>query len=292
MSLIQYSIRDLENFTQIKAHTIRIWEQRYGLLSPKRSSTNIRYYTENDLKKILNINLLYNQGYKISKIALLSEVEIIEHTTSFLHDFPENNRSEIDQLTLMILAFNKSGIINFIEKALDRQEMDDFYQNIIIPLLDKIGDLWQVGSMDIAHEHFFSGIFRQTILSRIDKLTVNKNCSKKAILFLHEQEEHEFGLLMYYYLFKRKGYECYYFGQKVPLEDINSAYERINPEYVITTFTSKLDKKQLGRITSELFKMSSKSQIIVSGAQINTFKYLLPKEFHTLNSLAEFKEFI
>ena len=161
MASLRYSIKDLENFTQIKAHTIRIWEQRYGLLEPKRTDTNIRYYSEDDLKKILNINLLYNSGYKISKIALLSEEEIIEEAKSFILVTETDKQSEIDAITMLILDFNGSAIKKALGVELAKTKLDNMYEDIVIPLLNKIGQLWQVNSINIIHERYFSNIFRE-----------------------------------------------------------------------------------------------------------------------------------
>ena len=163
MTEIRYSIKDLENFTQIKAHTIRIWESRYGLLTPSRTDTNIRYYGEEDLKKILNINLLYTSGLKISKIAALTELEIISNSKALILEEDTDKQSEIDMLTVMILAFDGDAIKYYLDERLEKEELEDLYITVVIPLLEKIGQLWQVNSIDIIHEHYFSNIFREFI---------------------------------------------------------------------------------------------------------------------------------
>lgn len=203
MSDLRYSIKDLENFTKIKAHTIRIWEQRYGLLTPKRTETNIRYYSENDLKKILNINLLYNSGYKISKIAMLSEHEIIDNAKSIILSSNNENQSEIDKLTLLILDFKGHKIKSYIEDLLKESTLDEVYESVFLPLLQKIGELWQVNSISVIHEHYFSTIFRQQLISEINEIKTPIDPLKTAVLFLHDNEEHEFGILMYCYLLRK-----------------------------------------------------------------------------------------
>ena len=284
MSNLRYSIKDLENFTQIKAHTIRIWEQRYELFTPKRTNTNIRYYSEDDLKKILNINLLYNSGYKISKIALLSESEIMEEAKSLILVTETNKQSEIDAITMLILDFKGAEIKEALKDELSKSKLEDIYTELILPLLTKIGQLWQVNSINIIHEHYFSNIFREFLTSNIELIKTKPDPLKTALLFLHDNEEHEFSILIYYYLLKQSGYDCHYFGQKVPVKEIYSAFTQIKPQLVVSTFTAKISEKNLKKIESSLIKMSKTSQVIVSGSQLINSEFKLSSDiFHVKN---------
>ena len=289
MGSIRYSIKDFENFTQIKAHTIRIWEQRYGLLKPKRTDTNIRYYNEDDLKKILNINLLYNSGIKISKIALLSEAQIVKKAKELILIEPNNTKFKLDELILRILDFDGTAIKQIMNNELENDKLDDLYENIILPLLHKIGLLWQVNSFDVIHEHYFSSIFREFVIGKIDSINVDSNNSKKAILFLHDNEEHEFGILIYYYILKRSGYNCHYFGQKVPIEEIMKAYDQIMPQIVISTFTAKLSEKKFVAVESVLRQMTKYARVIISGSQLKKLNHDFSDELHCIESIEEFK---
>lgn len=271
MREIKYSIKDLENFSEIKAHTIRIWEQRYNLLEPKRTKTNIRYYSENDLKKILNIKLLNSFGIKISKIAVLSEKEILDQSKELILSNLSENHSEIDKLTLFILDFNGSEIKAFLNKELEKRSMEDLYEFTILPLLEKIGMLWQVNSIEIIHEHYFSTIYREFLISTINNVALTSGGQKSAILFLHDNEEHEFTILLYQYLLKKAGYACHYFGQKAPMDELILAFERINPDFLISTFTSKINEKIFNKIQAILEEFSSQTNVLVSGSQLNNF---------------------
>ena len=278
---MRYSIKDLENFTQIKAHTIRIWEQRYGLLEPKRTSTNIRFYSEDDLKKILNINLLYTSDYKISKIAQLSDQEIIEKSKSLILVVDRDKQSEIDTMIMLILGFKGEKIKERLESELTTSKLEDLYTQIIVPLLMKIGQLWQVNSINIIHEHYFSNIFREFIISNILSLKTKPDPLKSALLFLHDHEEHEFSILLYNFMLKKNGYTCHYFGQNAPVKEITSAYAQIKPQMVVSTFTSKISDKNFKKIETTLLEMSKKSVVIVSGSQITNSSIKLSKKlFH------------
>lgn len=292
MSNIQYSIKDLEHFTQIKAHTIRIWEQRYGLLKPSRTDTNIRFYSESDLKKILNINLLYNSGYKISKIAQLSESEITEKAKSLILNSTTEYQSDIDKLILLILDFNGPKIEEFIADSCKKTSLLDVYKNLFLTLFQKIGELWQVDSINIIHEHYFSNIFRQFLISEIHKLKVKTQNSKKALLFLHDSEEHEFGILIYQYILKSNGFECHYLGQKSPINEVLIAVNQINPNLVITTFTTKISEKYLIKVTGLLDEIAKSRKVIVSGNQLNNMTTNFNKSILKIDSINQLLEWV
>ena len=292
MSKLHYSIKDLENFTQIKAHTIRIWEQRYGLLEPSRTKTNIRYYSENDLKKILNINLLYNSGYKISKIALLSESEIIENAKSIILNSKSEYQSDIDKLILLILDFDGIKIESFITESCKDTSILEVYVSIFLPLFQKIGELWQVDAIKIIHEHYFSNIFKQFLISQIQQITLVPDPSKKALLFLHDTEEHEFSILIYKFILKSNGFECHDFGQKTPVNEVLDATVQINPSLVITTFTTKITEKYLAKMTKLLNAISKNHKVIVSGNQLNNMETDFNKKVLKIDSIDQLNDWI
>jgi len=283
-----YSIKDLENFTQIKAHTIRVWEQRYNLLNPKRTESNIRFYDDGDLKKLLNIKLLYTNGFKISKIASLSEDEIIAEAKRLIQETGSEAQDKwTNDLLLLILDFNAEKIKSLLRKELKKSDLMSLYVNRIIPLLKMLGELWQVNSIGIVHEHFFSNIYREFIISQIDSIKPNKNGIPKAVLFLHSEEEHEFSILMYYYILKKEGYTCYYFGQKTPTLEIEEIQELLKPDLVVTTFTSKITEKSFKRIMNVLSRISELSKVIISGNQLKKMDLSLPKNIHFIETTEE-----
>jgi len=292
MAGVRYSIKDLENFTQIKAHTIRIWEQRYGLLEPKRTDTKIRYYSENDLKKILNINLLYTSGYKISKIALLSDSEIIDAAKSLIFVPEAENQSIVDTLTLHILEFNGAKINEILNAELERTSLIEMYETIVLPLLKKIGQLWHVNSIDIIHEHYFSNLLKGFLIFHIESLGVKADTDKTAFLFLHDNEEHEFSILLYYYLLKKRGYTCYYFGQKIPMKELEVAYNQLKPKVVITTFVARISEKNFEKIHDVLHDFSKKSQVLISGNQLNHLNYNISSALLHIKAIDQLMEIL
>lgn len=292
MSNITYSIKDLENITQIKAHTIRIWEQRYSLLTPRRTETNIRFYNEEDLKKILNINLLYTSGKKISKIAALSDDEILEEAKGLILNKVNEQQSEIDSLIYHILHYNGKDIKAILDNLYEKRPLDEMYQFFIIPVLQKIGQLWQVNSLSITQEHYFSNIIRNFFISKIYALKKVTTSDLKAMLFLHDREEHEFSLLFNHYMLKKKGVQCYYFGTKTPLKEIEEVYEVIQPDIVITAFVSQLSDSEFDKIQDKLIKFAANSQVLISGGQLKNLTIKPSSKLIVIETIDQFKEFI
>jgi len=287
MSKLRYSIKDLENFTKIKAHTIRIWEQRYGLLTPSRTDTNIRYYSEDDLKKILNINLLYNSGLKISKIACLSDEQIINEAKSRILVTEVDKQSDLDEVTLLILDYKVDKIKAILEEQFKKNDLNKMYDSFVIPLLQKIGQLWQVNSMGVVHEHYFSVIFREFLISKIYAIETDPDPLKTAMLFLHDYEEHEFSLLMHHYILKKNGYLCHNFGQKVPVKEVEKAFGHIKPQIVVSTFTAKISEKNFIKVEKTLKLMSKNSQVIISGSQLNYLDLQISKDLLVVKSIGQ-----
>ena len=282
MTEVRYSIKDLENFTGIKAHTIRIWEQRYGLFAPKRTETNIRFYNEEDLKKILNINLLYTDGIKISKIAQLDYTEIREKAKYIIENRNVEEVPEINELIIAILEFDKTKVKDILNNH--PNGIFNQFSVIIIPFLAKIGELWQVNTIEVVHEHFFSNLYREFIISNINDLDSTDTNEKKALLFLHEEEQHEFSILLYYFLFKSKGYNCYYMGQNLPLSNLEFVVGKLNPDYIISTTIAQISKEQFISFIDHVKPHSKTAKIIIGGYQTSIYKECIPSSLKVINS--------
>ena len=275
MKKSQYSIKDLENLTDIKAHTIRIWEQRYGLLSPKRTDTNIRYYEDQDLKKLLNVNLLYTKGYKISKIAALSDEEILEKSKEIILNERKWDDDEVDVLLMGIIELDEDKILGILNRIYDENGIEHLFSRTIIPLLTKMGELWQLNSLSVGHEHFFSNLYRGFLLARTSDLTPKK-VNKKILMFLPPNEEHELSLLVYQYMFKREGWQVYYLGVSVPYEDLKISYDQIKPDLTLTSLIAKSSEKEFETIVKEISKVIPPKELVLSGGMSSMYKEKIP----------------
>ena len=232
-----FSIRDLENISGIKAHTIRIWEKRYNLLSPERSKTNIRYYSHQNLQKLLNIVLLNNNNYKISKISKMSD-ELINITARDLALNTTINDDAINSLKLSMFKFDKISFNTTYNKLLDKKNFREIFKEVFIPFLEHLGLLWQTETILPVHEHFISNLITQKIQINTDVLNYTKILSDNVfILFLPVNEIHELGLLYLNYELVLRGHRTIYLGQILPLNNLNIFFDIHDKITFVTSMT-------------------------------------------------------
>ena len=291
--MAKYSIKDLEHLSGIKAHTLRIWEQRYNLIDPKRTETNIRYYDQDDLKLVLNVSLLKQNGYKISKIAempmeeMFQEVnQVSEKTTSFADQIYSLTLSMID---LDEQRFEKIIATNTLKIGFERTMM-----NVISPFLSKIGIMWLTDSINPAQEHFISNLIRQKLLVAIDgQYPTGHENARKYMLFLPDGELHELTLLFANYLIKARENKVIYLGQSMPMHDLTMAYEVYKPNYLLTVLTSRSGDMSAKAYLNKLAARFPEADILVSGNQVIGQDLELEENvipISNLNHLIEFAE--
>lgn len=251
----RYSIKDLERLSGIKAHTIRIWEKRYGVIVPERSDTNIRTYCDTDLKRLLNIAILNNNGFKISRIATLQQEELHEKVREVCETHC-NYTSEIDRLIVCMVDIDELKFEKILSDNILRYGFEDTILEIIYPFLVKIGVMWQTGSINPAQEHFMSNLIRQKLIVAIDGLLPTPaGQSKVFTVFLPEGELHELGMLFYNYVIRKNGHTVVYLGQSVPLLDVQQVAHIRKADYLVTTVTYlglEKQKEVLKRMSKDL----------------------------------------
>jgi len=232
-----FNIRDLENISGIKAHTIRIWEKRYNLLSPERSKTNIRFYSHQHLQKLLNIVLLNNNNYKISKISKMSD-EHINNTARELAFNNSLNDDAINSLKLSMFKFDKVLFNNTYNSLLNKKNFGEIFKDVFIPFLEHLGLLWQTETILPVHEHFISNLITQKIQINTDELKYTQISSDNVyILFLPENEIHELGLLYLNYELVLRGHRTIYLGQNLPLNNLNIFFDIHDKITFVTSMT-------------------------------------------------------
>lgn len=232
-----FTIKDLENISGIKAHTIRIWEKRYGLLKPQRTDTNIRYYSNQNLTKLLNIVLLNKNNYKISKIAEMEEEAITLSARELAFKVAVNDEA-INAFKIAMFQFDKTLFNNTYNKLLHKKTFRDIFKDVFMPFLQHIGLLWQTETLLPAHEHFISNLIAQKIQINIEKLQFNvSNSSTTYVLFLPENEIHELGLLYLNYELVLRGNHTIYLGQSLPIDNLNYFFDSSQKICFITSLT-------------------------------------------------------
>ncbi|MCF8334091.1 MAG: MerR family transcriptional regulator [Bacteroidales bacterium] len=285
-----YTIKDLERLSGVKAHTIRIWEKRYGIITPNRTDTNIRRYDDEDLKSILNIAILRDNGYKISEIASFNNKELSEHVLSFSTN-PRHHSTQINNLILAMIELDDRKFDKIITNSTVRSGFEETILNVVYPFLEKIGILWQIGSVNAAQEHFVTNLLRQKLLVALDgQMSGSHPEAKRFMLFLPESEYHELGLLFFAYIVRKNGHKILYLGQSVPFEDVVEVAKMKEPDYIITSVTAALDQEALDQFISNLSSHFSKQTIFFSGLKARDYNKKLPDNFTVIKDVVDLKE--
>ena len=257
-----YSIKDLEKLSGIKAHTIRIWEKRYALIEPLRTNTNIRYYTDEELKKILNVAALNRQGIKISHIARLSELELKEEILR-VSGIDESHSTAIDSMVIAMIDLDEYKLDALIGKCFRKIGFRETVASILYPFLEKVGILWQSGDIQPSQERFVSSLIRQKIIAATDRISNTFNPKgKKFLLLLPEGEWHEIALLFAQYLIKEANHEVIYLGQSVPYSDVlaTGAFKKF--DYIFVSGISSQTGSILSQYLEDLGHAFPEKQIL------------------------------
>ena len=276
MSLVKktFSIKDLENLSGIKAHTIRIWEKRYNLLSPERTQTNIRLYSLLSLQKLLNITLLYENGLKISKIAQLKNEEIPLKVREIIDEKSINNNM-MNAFKLSMINFDQSLFYNTYNKLVVDLSFREIFKEYFIPLLQELGYLWQSNTISTTHEHFITNLVKQKVYTNTEKVHRSEYVNNKSfVLFLPENEIHELGILYLNYELNLRGYKSIFLGQSVPIENLEPliasnefvefiAYVTVEPsKEKIDKYLQKFKKKILDKKDCRLSLLGFQTQFV------------------------------
>ncbi|UPT66241.1 MAG: MerR family transcriptional regulator [Sphingobacteriales bacterium JAD_PAG50586_3] len=292
--MAQYSIKDLERLSGIKAHTIRIWEQRYGVLKPERTETNIRRYDDMELKLLLNISQLIRHGGKISKLSRLTEdqlskeLEVVSENTSSPDDFYSIH---IDKLIIAMVDFCERKFEKVISVTTIKFGFDATMRYVILPFLRKVGIMWQVGEINVAQEHFVTNLIRRKIIVAIDGLLIPER-DVRYVLYLPEGEFHEMGLLFAKYYFKSRGVQVLYLGQSVPLKDLKEAIKVYDPKGWFTFITTPTSSKVISHYFESLKNDFPQVKMMVAGPQVLNQLTNPVKEVNYFYQIDEFVSFL
>ena len=265
--MITYSVAQVEALTGIKAHTLRIWERRYDFLTPMRTPTNIRYYSDEQLKKLLNFGILVRNGYRVSKLNKMTDDQVYEEVNKVLASPDSEGSDEMKGLTLSMLEMNEADFDEIFERQVIRK---GFFRTIIesiYPFLQYVGVLWTTNKAMIAQEHYMSNLIRQKIIAAIEKLAIPPKGAPSIVLFLLEGEEHEIGLLLASFMAKEMGWNVYYLGYGVPIMNIKKVVEIAEPNLLMTMFVTPKMQKINGFISSIL--EDCEVPFAISGSQEN-----------------------
>lgn len=279
-----YQIADLERLTGIKAHTIRIWEKRYGLIEPHRTSTNIRFYDDAQARKLLKISTLVAQGIKISKISEFSEKEINSQISNIQQSSSDDVicLSFVNDLTAAMLAFDEAAFEKVFLAAVVRFGMYNTMIKVVYPFLHKTGVMWALEEAMPVQEHFATAIIRRKLIAAIDGLPAPSKRSKVILLFLPEGEWHETGLLLSDYIIRSKGYKSIYLGQNVPSSNLEDVIIATKPTHVLTLYIARQAGDKINSELAAICKHHPNVELLVAG---NLSPESLPKRAKNLKLL-------
>ena len=287
-----YSIKDIEKFTGIKAHTIRIWEKRYRVIDPERTDTNIRYYSDADLKKLLNISILNRNGFKISDIVWMGEDVLSEKVLQVTQRIYDAD-TQLEGLVVAMIELDELKFDKLLSSSIIKFGFEQAVLQVIYPFFERVGLLWQVGSISPAQEHFMSNLIRQKLIVAIDGLAMGiANDSKTFLLFLPEGEWHEIGLLFSCYILRKRGYKVVYLGQSVPYDNLKEVVNLRNCNVLLTQFISAITNEGLQDYINRLSFDFPEMSIFMGGYQFLDRELDIPKNVSVYNDMTEFKEMV
>ena len=287
---MNYTIKDLETLSGIKAHTIRIWEKRYGLLKPKRTTSNIRYYNDDELRYLLNIALIVKHGFRISKVSEYDEARLNIEVLK-LNQIAKSDETVIDRLVIYMIHFDDEKFEDLLDQQISQLGFENAVLDVVFPLFEKIGIYWQTGSIFPSQEHFVSSLLRQRLISYSAAFR-NNEAAQTILFFLPENEMHELSLLFYNYLALKNGYKTIYLGQNVPMADLAKLNDLVRVDYVFTAYLNPMAKGRAEKYFEALNVVFSKKKVFITGAQVMKQHLSLPLNFSIITNLQSFKKYL
>ncbi|MBN1791902.1 MAG: MerR family transcriptional regulator [Bacteroidales bacterium] len=279
--MTHYTLYELEKITGILAATIRVWERRYNIIIPKRTGTNRRWYDDNDLRRLINISIIYHNGIKISKIAKYTESELIAKVNYMTRDSVISD-THIKSLIVAVLSFNGNAVNEILLRSVISIGFEETFSSLIFPFLRRIGIMWHTGSANTGAEHFITNILRGKLIAAIDSLPSASNPKRKrVIMYLPDNELHEIGLLFYSYLIRKLGHEVLYLGQATPFSALTEASEKWHSDIFVTGVLSELSIFKPEGYLHNLSTTFRSQKILLSGSLadnpvIEKYKNLYP----------------
>jgi len=275
----------------IKAHTIRIWEKRYDILNPERTDTNIRFYCDDDLKRLLNISVLIKNGGKISRIASLSNEGLSQKILELNNVSTPAESGQIENLIVAMIDLDEGKFEKVLNNSIIQIGFEETMFSVVYPLLHKIGILWQIGTITPVQEHFISNLIRQKLYAAIDALPVERHKNSKTFLLtLPQWELHDIGLLVYNYLIRKKGHKTIFLGQGVPIKDVITIHELVHPDAIVTSFSTPMESEDMLEYLNGLTRSFKDRPIYVGGIQLDSLGKHIPLSVVKFPTVIEFRD--
>ena len=288
--MITYSVAQVESLSGISAHSLRVWERRYGFIIPHRTDTNIRYYSDEQLKKLINVGILIRNNYKISKVAAMDDYKIHEIVSQILLESSGENNEDINALTISMIDMDESSFDKLYSSYVLKYGVVETFINLIYPFLHHVGVLWGINKTMPAQEHFISNLIRQKLISATEALPIPEEKSSKIVFYLFDGEDHEIGLLLANYIAKNLGWKTYYLGAHVPIDNISLVNDQVKPDLMFSMFVSPRNAKFVQSLKD--FLETNKITLLYAGNEDLIKQTMHTKHTILLNSPGEFSDFL
>ncbi|WP_316767910.1 MerR family transcriptional regulator [Pedobacter frigiditerrae] len=292
---MKLSISNLEQLSGIPIHTIRIWERRYNALTPSRSTGNTRFYSDLDLKRLLDIASLSQAGLKISQACALSPLQVDDFLRKDIDKTINANAQYefyISQLLKFGVAYNELSFADLLTQAISEHGVEDSYQQIIYPLLQRLGLMWRRDNICPAQEHFISGIIRQKLMTAIDNIPLKIQTKSSWLLFLPEDEAHEIPLLFASYLLRTNGFKVVYLGDRVPLASLKDAMKNFKAENLLFFMVRQRTIADAASYLAAIENNFSDAKIHIAGNEKLINNLSLNDRINHFSSIEEFKNLL
>ncbi|MBP7273011.1 MAG: MerR family transcriptional regulator [Saprospiraceae bacterium] len=288
-----YSIRDLEKLSGIKAATIRIWEQRYGIVIALRTTTNIRYYSENDLRKILNIALLNKNGFKISKLSTMDDTEIYHRVGAIVRVEDATHSTTLELLTHTMIEMDELRFHRILAHHIQQHSFEETMLRIVLPFLEKHSVLWFTGSVKPVQENFITQLIRQKLIAAIDAIPLLPDKpTLNFLLYLPEGESDELHILFIHYLLRVRHYHSRYIGYNISKADLLDVQTIVQPDYVFTIFAETYTQRPIQQYISTLSEIFPDAQLLLTGYQVATQALQVAPNCTILKNIDEIIQFL
>lgn len=285
-----YSIRDLERLSGIKAPTIRMWEKRYKVITPKRTPTNIRYYDDEALRKVINLAILTRNGNRISDVATLDECELKKRALEYSLS-TEDQKDQLQSLTLAMIHVDEGEFERTFERIEKEYGFEETILDFILPFLRNVGALWHSGCIGPAQEHFVSQLIRRKLMSAIEMCPIPpQDRSPRYLMFLPEGELHEIGLLFCHYLARKAGERSCYLGASVPMEDLRKLSAQYHYPTLLTAYINPIDKEELEKRIDTILELFPESELLATGPQVMDGLSVQNDRLHVMKSVDAFRD--
>ncbi len=290
--MAKYSINDLEKLCGIKAHTLRVWEKRYGIIEPKRTCNNVRYFLDDDLKKVLAIALLNSKGLRISKIAQMSEAEMSEEVAKYKVTSC-SQEAKLEALIYAMLELDEYKLSKIIDHNIAEDGFETTINDIIYPFMDKLSMMWVTGSIKKVHEKFVTGVFRRKIISVIDGISVcSDQCGPTFLVYLPNDRTHDLNLLLIRYILLKSGMKVVNLGTKISMEEVLEGQAITQADYIFTMFNDNFERDEIQSYIDNLSEQLPQCTVLVSGYEMSSQNIIPPSNVRVLNEINEASKII